>query len=66
MCVSIDECLEVEQKEKECVYLMDPFEGRAFHHLTALGCRYSIIAMAEVILFFKRLLPTLACLKIDL
>ncbi|XP_041372354.1 DNA topoisomerase 2-binding protein 1-A-like [Gigantopelta aegis] len=39
VCGSVEECLEVEQKEKDCVYLMDPFEGRAFQHLSALGCR---------------------------
>ncbi|XP_071103201.1 DNA topoisomerase 2-binding protein 1-like [Haliotis cracherodii] len=33
------ECLDLEQKDRSSVYLIDPFEGEAFHHLAAIGCR---------------------------
>ncbi|XP_067686474.1 DNA topoisomerase 2-binding protein 1-like [Haliotis asinina] len=33
------ECLDMEQKDRTSVYLIDPFEGEAFHHLAAIGCR---------------------------
>ncbi|OWF40591.1 DNA topoisomerase 2-binding protein 1-like [Mizuhopecten yessoensis] len=33
------ECLKVKRKEKNCVYLFDPFEGQAFDHIKSLCCR---------------------------
>ncbi|KAL5010099.1 hypothetical protein ScPMuIL_012404 [Solemya velum] len=32
-------CLEVTQKEKNCAYIFDPFEGEAFSYISSLGCR---------------------------
>ncbi|XP_060078060.1 DNA topoisomerase 2-binding protein 1-like isoform X2 [Ylistrum balloti] len=33
------ECLNIKRKEKNCVYLFDPFEGQAFDHIKSLCCR---------------------------
>ncbi|XP_033732968.1 LOW QUALITY PROTEIN: DNA topoisomerase 2-binding protein 1-like [Pecten maximus] len=37
--MSPKECLSIKRKEKNCVYLFDPFEGRAFEHIKSLCCR---------------------------
>ncbi|XP_078332044.1 DNA topoisomerase 2-binding protein 1-like isoform X2 [Crassostrea virginica] len=33
------ECLKINKKEKNCVYLYDPFGGNSFNHIRNLGCR---------------------------
>lgn len=33
------ECLSIKRKEKNCVYLFDPFQGPAFDHIKSLCCR---------------------------
>lgn len=33
------ECLRINKKEKNCVYLYDPFGGKSFNHIRNLGCR---------------------------
>ncbi|XP_061181170.1 DNA topoisomerase 2-binding protein 1-like [Saccostrea echinata] len=33
------DCLKVIKKEKNCVYLYDPFGGKSFNHIRNLGCR---------------------------
>ncbi|XP_055995895.1 DNA topoisomerase 2-binding protein 1-like [Ostrea edulis] len=33
------DCLKIDRKEKNCVYLYDPFGGKSFNHIKNLGCR---------------------------
>lgn len=37
--VDQDQCLAVEGQDKNCAYVVDPFEGPAFEHLKLLSCR---------------------------
>ena len=33
------DCLNIKEKEKNCVYLFDQFKGEAFRHIRSLNCR---------------------------
>ncbi|XP_064597636.1 DNA topoisomerase 2-binding protein 1-like [Liolophura sinensis] len=37
--VSKSDCLKVKERQKNCVYIIDPFRGNAFEHLASIGCR---------------------------
>ncbi|KAJ8307553.1 hypothetical protein KUTeg_015637 [Tegillarca granosa] len=37
--ITENECMKVKKKEKNGVYLFDPFEGQTFEHIQEVGCR---------------------------